>query len=616
MVVGNGGTIEHESPKDGVPRRRVRVGRIAVLLAAVAVLLALVTGTSGAVKTNKAAKGKTVTFALPPGFNPNYIVPIEPDSANSVQQFNFFQFLLYRPLYWEGNGASTAIDQARSLAQLPVYTDGGRTVTIHLKHYVWSNGKPLTSRDLEFFMNLLRANEKVWGSYNAGEFPENVTSWSEPNASTFVLHLNARYNETWFTNDQLFFIQPMPQAAWDKTSASSPVGNYDLTTAGAKKVYAFLNKQADTLTTYATNPLWKVVDGPWKISSYSSTGPVTFVRNDRYSGPATGNVTKLVTLPFTSGSAEENEVRTGAIDYGYVQPQDTSVQSALRSSGYAIVPWAPYQYSYIIPNLNTNNEATRSELRQLYIRQALEHLIDEKAIIKDFFHGFALPSYGPVPVNSPYADKTDKDGVYPYSPSAARTLLKDHGWSVSSSGTKCTRPGSGSSDCGVGIPSGATIRLHLTYYSGTVAVQLQDELIASDASRVGISISLSSEPLGAVFSAISQCKPNSSACSWVMGEYGGWTPFAYPIDPGLFGISSAFDAMSYNNPTNNKNMRAVIYSGSPNAERAYENFIAKDLPVLFVPSPDTQLSAITRKLKDVGTQEPTLGITPEDWVLR
>src|SRR5579884_313810 len=149
------------------------------------------------VSSEPAKSGGTVTFALPPGFNPNYILPIEPAAADSVQQFNFFQFLLYRPLYWEGKGASTAIDPRLSLAAMPIYN--GKTVTIHLKSYKWSDGKPVTSRDLEFFMNLVKANKNLYASYTKGLFPDDVASYSSPNARTFVLHLKQNLNHAYFT---------------------------------------------------------------------------------------------------------------------------------------------------------------------------------------------------------------------------------------------------------------------------------------------------------------------------------------------------------------------------------------------------------------------------------
>ena len=38
-----------------------------------------------------------------------------------------------------------------------------------------------------------------------------------------------------------------------------------------KKIFDYLTTQAKSLSTYATNPLWQVVDGPYKLSAYNAT---------------------------------------------------------------------------------------------------------------------------------------------------------------------------------------------------------------------------------------------------------------------------------------------------------------------------------------------------------
>ena len=76
----------------------------AVLVLAVALSPLLAGSASGALRERSA--GATATFALPPGLSPDYILPIESASADSVLQANFLQSLLYRPLYWEGDGSS------------------------------------------------------------------------------------------------------------------------------------------------------------------------------------------------------------------------------------------------------------------------------------------------------------------------------------------------------------------------------------------------------------------------------------------------------------------------------------------------------------------------------
>ncbi len=107
---------------------------------------------------------------------------------------------MYLQLYQFTN---TGIDAANSLADAPVYSDGNKVVTIHLKSFKWSDGTPVTARDVEFFFNLAKANEDQWSGYVLGQFPANVTSLTSPNSSTIVAHLNKAYDPVWFTDNEL-----------------------------------------------------------------------------------------------------------------------------------------------------------------------------------------------------------------------------------------------------------------------------------------------------------------------------------------------------------------------------------------------------------------------------
>ena len=57
-----------------------------------------------------------------------------------------------------------------------------------------------------------------------------------------------------------------------------------------------------SLATYATNPLWQVVDGPYRLTSFdSSTGAFTMSPNTSYGGPHAAKISILQAVPFTSG---------------------------------------------------------------------------------------------------------------------------------------------------------------------------------------------------------------------------------------------------------------------------------------------------------------------------
>jgi peptide/nickel transport system substrate-binding protein len=171
----------------------------------------------------------TATFAEGPGANPDYIFPMLTGAYYSVANIEEFQRLSYRSLYWIGENGSPVINQAMSLADMPTYSDGDTVVTIHLRNYKWSDGQPVTTRDVAFWINLLKANKANFAAYIPGEFPDNLKSYKIVNAQEIVLTLTKAFNPNWFTYDQLSQITPIPAQTWDKTSASGKVGNYDQT---------------------------------------------------------------------------------------------------------------------------------------------------------------------------------------------------------------------------------------------------------------------------------------------------------------------------------------------------------------------------------------------------
>jgi peptide/nickel transport system substrate-binding protein len=100
-----------------------------------------------------------------------------------------------------------------------------------------------------------------------------------------------------------------------------------------------------------------------------------------------------------------------------------------------------------------------------------------------------------------------------------------------------------------------------------------------------------------------------------MATYGGWTPFTDPVVSALF-EPGVLDAENYNDPTDNANITAAIEgTGSDSIITAYENYLAGQLPVIWQPDPDYQVSAISSNLQGATPQDPTLAISPELWYL-
>ena len=255
----------------GKPGSLLRRGTV---LAACAVVLA--TGvaacskppSSGSVNTTSGAFGwvppasgtahaGTITWAEAPGSAPNWIFPVTPGANLSTYTLFIFQWEMWRPLYWLGNGVRPVMVPSMSLAYPPVYSGGDKTVTVRLKaSYRWSDGQPVTSKDALFFLDMVRAAVKEsganWGLYTPHiGIPDQVVSASTPNATTLVIHLNKPVNPLWFTDNGLPSIQPMPAHAWAKASATGPVLDFT-NPANAKQIYDFLAKQSGSCLLYTS----------------------------------------------------------------------------------------------------------------------------------------------------------------------------------------------------------------------------------------------------------------------------------------------------------------------------------------------------------------------------
>lgn len=577
------------------------------------------TGSPTGSKSSSPVVGGTATFAEAPGSPPNYIFPLDSLQYFNTTNINQFQNLMWRPLYFFGSGNDVTLNKQLSLADPPSYSDHDRSVTIHLKTVHWSDGKLLTARDVTFWINLLRANKNDWGEYAPGYFPDDVSSVSTSGQYTIVLKLSDQVNPTWFTYNELSQIVPIPQQAWDKTSQSGTVGNYDETTAGAHAVYKFLNAQSSDLSTYATNPLWKVVDGPWRLSSFHPDGYAVFVPNTHYFGHK-AMLAKFVEVPYTSDSAEYDALRSGSLTYGYIPVTDIGQKSLLESQGFRVVPW--YLWSMNIIPMNFNNPTQGVLYRQTYLRQAMQRLIDEPQLESAILDHYGITDNGPIP-NGPskqYVDATVKGGPLGYSLSAAKSLLSNHGWKKNPEGVEvCQRPGKASQDCGAGIKLGTHLDLTMLYSAGIAYVSEEAQALKSAFSEAGIDLTITEEPFSQVEAAAVPCTSAQSDCSWGMAYWGnGWefSPDNYPSGEVAFATGAVGNFGGYSNSEMNRLIKATTSLPGAQPLNEWQNYTAEQLPMLFMPVAPYQISAISTKLHGTLPQPVDgLTLTPELWSL-
>ena len=559
--------------------------------------------------------GGTVTWAEGAGASPNYIFPMSPFAYFSVANLSQFQALMYRPLYWYGQHGQPVINYTLSVAKPPVYS--GHTVTVSLNHYMWSNGTPVTAGDVIFWMNMLKAEKANWAGYVKGSFPDNVVSYKALNSTTVEFTLNGSYNPTWFTYNELSQITPMP-AAWDVTGPHT-AGTCSMTTtstAGCAAVYNYLTKSATTISTYTTSPIWTVIDGPWKLQSFTSTGQATFVPNPSYTGPVKPKISKFVELPYTSSDAEYNVLRTGpsALTIGYIPLHDLATAATVTGLGYREEVVYGYGFGYL--PLNFNNPTVGPIFRQLYFRKAFQELVDQPGWTLAFLHGVGAPSYGSVPVEpaNSFADSTEKNFPYPFSVATAEASLKAHGWKIVPGGTStCIDP----TKCGAGIKMNQPLTFNLLYLTGSDTIASSMQNLQSVAASIGIKINLSTGTFNEVIGAAVPCTPSQATCKWEIANWGGgwvYSPDFYPTGGELYYTGAGSNAGSYSNSKMDALINATHTTSAANAQAAldaYQNYVIQQLPVLYQPYPGT-IVAWSKSLGGVSLN-PYDYLDPESW---
>jgi peptide/nickel transport system substrate-binding protein len=579
--------------------------------------------------SSKKAAGGTVTFGMAAGATPTYIFPITPGADLSVYTASFFEALMYRPLWWTPVGHELAINYPLSLAGPPVYSNGNKTITINLNHdYKWSNGESVDAQDVVFFTKLLEAAVTLspanFGDYTPGLFPSNVSSITATSQYQVKITLTKAYNPSYTTYDQLAVITPLP-LAWDVTKFGNAADSGGcLTDSAADKwkkceaVYTYLSSQATKLATYATNPLWQVVDGPWKLAAFNpSTDANTFVPNTAYTGPNKPTISKFQEVAFTSDTAEYAALRSGALDVGLVPADDYPTIPALKKLGYVAFGYPDFGWDYMVFNFKDTASDWNNIVGQLYVRQALAHLVDSPGYIKSIDYGYAVASSGTVPPEpaSPYSPANATTDLYPYSVASAKSVLAAHGWKIVGGVQTCESPGTGAADCGSGIPAGTKLTISLIYNSGSPAITSEDTAFASAAKAAGIPVTLKGDTFTTIIADYDDPAAPSNDNKWEMEDFGGFSEDIYPTTEDIFNTTGSFNIGGYSSPQANALINASVFGTNPLAVKNEASYLAVNLPALFQPEAD-HVYAWTSKLS--GPQSSfwelaQFSLNPEEW---
>jgi peptide/nickel transport system substrate-binding protein len=604
-------------------RRKRLLGTVAATAAVALIAVGCGSSTAPPSSGGKMMKGGTVTVGQIAGETANWIWPFTPATNYSVANAQDFQWLLYRPLYMFGNnGDSASVNYPLSTANAPTYSDGGKTVTITMKGWRWSDGESVDAADVAFWLNMMKAEKANYAGYTPGTLPDNLASFTVTSPDTIVLHLTRLYASTWFTYNQLAEITPMP-LAWDVTSLGAKPGSGGCNTSVAKcaAVYNFLVAQSRDTSSYATSPIWGVVDGPWKLSAFSTSGNDNFVPNKMYSGSPKPHIAVMKYVTYTTDTSLYTAYQTGAVDVA-ASPNGIPSEDLPQKPASSVLPTTnPLGSSYYLEpsfvfaiyyfDINFKNPTLGPMFRQLYFRQALQYVDDQEGMSQKLYRGYAYPTTGPVPSEpanqfEPAIEKANGgQGAYPFNVAKAKALLTSHGWSEVGGVMTCEVP----AKCGPGIGKGSQAKFTMNYVTGISTALQQVEVYKSDAATAGIQINLVGETYNTVIATAVNTSTKWEACDLSGWAYNG--PGFEPTGEPLFVTGASSNTDSYSSSKENSLVSAVESNSSLTLFHQYATYTAEQEPFIWFPTAYS-IQPIVKNLHGV-TFNPYDTFLPEYW---
>lgn len=490
------------------------------------------------------------------GFKPNWWAPLLPGTnCYTLSGGVGGGMYSYMPLLWV-NG-NDQINYSMSLASSINVSRNDSAFTIHLDpKWHWSNGTPVTSSDVVYSWDLMKAasapkSPLPYCYAGTGEVPSGWKSVTADGPYTVVIRTTKPVNPVWFEHNGIAQINPLPKAVWDK--------------------YPNLTKELSWIVKVAptpSNPVYKVIDGPYNISKIALNQYYEFTWNPKFDGhkPA---IHKVIYYYEASDAAEFAALKTGQIQIGNLPSSLWSDRSQL--TGFRILPAPQAAFYFIALNMSPKSPGIGDLFTKLYVRQALQYGINQPQIAKFIFHGTAQSTVGPVPTASGFFDHALKD-PYPYNPVKGKALLEAHGWKMVH---------------GVMTKGGKKLAFQVILTPGVAANTNEILAIQQAWATEGIKATIREMSAGTAAEIVGSSQALSkwntaTAQLWI------YVPDYYPTGGDLFAPGAGFNLGQYSNPEMTRLIHETYLAGTPSQVKArfdaYQVFAAKQLPVLYIPT--------------------------------
>ncbi|WP_206243917.1 ABC transporter substrate-binding protein [Novosphingobium terrae] len=272
------------------------------------------------------------------------------------------------------------------------------SITLHLRQGVkWHDGQPFTSADVAY--SLL----EVWKKYHSR------------GRATFANVVNVD--------------TPDPQTAVLRLSRPSPAILHALASNESQVVPRHLYEGKDVLTNPANNA--PVGTGPFKFVSWDRGQAVTLARNPDYWDAGKPHLDALVFRLITDASSQPPALETGEVQLC----TGVAWGDVTRVSTFPGVAQDKLDHALQTSSLGLEFNLDLPKLRDVRLRQAIAHAIDNDFVKRNILFGRGEIATGPIPSNITQFYSKDVP-LYPFDRHKAEALLDEAGLHRGPDGTR------------------------------------------------------------------------------------------------------------------------------------------------------------------------------------
>jgi peptide/nickel transport system substrate-binding protein len=281
-----------------------------------------------------------------------------------------------------------------------------KTVTFHLvKGAKWSDGVPITSKDVKYSLDVLGGNGALFTGYT-----ENVTSITTPDDNTVVV--KTKKPDARIVGG--LFIYMLPEHIYGKQSVKK-------------------------LTTTYKPPVPMVGSGPYITTEFKRNRIIRLSRNPNWRG-AKPKFDEIQYIKYGSEDAVERALSLGEIDM-VTEVQEATFDRLGKQKGIKTIKAPSPSFTELAFNLCSKKDCPDAKfnpaIQDRTVRQAIAFAVDRDRVNEISTRNTSFTGHGILPnYYKDFYSQPEGDLDYPYDPDRAKQMLDEAGWKPGSDGIR------------------------------------------------------------------------------------------------------------------------------------------------------------------------------------